>query len=90
MIGAENTRMTTNEVEAAALGMDAGARARLAQELLCSLEDLSAEEIDRLLNEEAVRRDAELDSGATSVRDADEVCRDALARFSVVNSRRKQ
>ena len=74
--------MTTNEVEAAALGMDAGARARLAQKLLHSLEDLSAEEIDRLWIEEAVRRDAELDAGSAKTRQADDVFRDALARFS--------
>ena len=74
--------MTTNEVEAAALELDAGARARLAEKLLRSLEDLSAEEIDRLWIEEAVRRDAEFNSGTARDRDADDVFRDALARFS--------
>jgi hypothetical protein len=74
--------MTTSEVEAAALEMDAGARAKLAQKLLRSLDDLSAEEIDRLWLDEAVRRDAELDSGAASTRDAADVFRDALGRLS--------
>lgn len=74
--------MTMSEVEAAALAMEAGARAELAQRLLRSLEDLSTEEIDRLWVEEALRRDAEFDSGNAKARDADDVFRDALARFS--------
>ena len=74
--------MTTNEVEAAALEMDASARARLADKLLHSLEDLSAEEINRLWAEEAVRRDAEFDAGTAKARDAEAVFRDALSRFS--------
>ena len=62
--------------------MDAPARAKLAEMLLRSLEDVSQEEIDRLWVEEALRRDAEFDSGTAKARDADEVFRDALARFS--------
>jgi len=73
--------MTTNELEAAALAMDAGARARLAEKLLRSLEDISEEEIERLWMEEAVRRDEEFDAGTAKARDADDVFRDALARF---------
>lgn len=74
--------MTTNEVEAAALEMDAGERARLAEKLLRSLEDLSQEEIDHLWIEEALRRDAEFASGTARARDAGDVFRDALSRFS--------
>lgn len=74
--------MTTNEIEAAALGMDAPARASLAEKLLRSLEDVSEEEIDRLWADEALRRDEELDSGNATARDADEVFRDLRARFS--------
>lgn len=74
--------MTTNEVEAAALEMDAGARAKLAERLLRSLEDVSQEEIDRLWAEEALRRDEELDSGNATARDAEDVFRDLRARFS--------
>jgi hypothetical protein len=74
--------MTMSEVEAAALAMEAGARAELAQKLLRSLEDLSAEEIDRLWVDEALRRDAEFDSGTAKARDAEDVFRDALSRFS--------
>jgi hypothetical protein len=74
--------MTMNEVEAAALALDAGRRARLAEMLLRSLEDVSQEEIDRLWAEEALRRDEELDSGNATARDAEDVFRDLRARFS--------
>lgn len=74
--------MTTNEVEAAALGLDSGERAKLAEKLLRSLEDLSEEEIDRLWAEEALRRDEELDSGRATARDSEDVFRDLRARFS--------
>ncbi len=74
--------MTTNEVEAAALAMDAGARAKLAEILLRSLEDVSEEEIGHLWAEEALKRDEELDSGNATARDAEEVFRDLRARFS--------
>lgn len=39
------------------------------------------EEIQRLWIEEALRRDAELDSGTASSRDAEDVFRDARARL---------
>jgi hypothetical protein len=74
--------MTMNEVEAAALALDAPARARLAEMLLRSLEDVAQEEIDRLWAEEALRRDEELDSGNAMARDAEDVIRDLRARFS--------
>jgi len=73
--------MTTNEIEAAALAMDPPARAKLAEMLLRSLEDVSHEEIDRLWAEEALRRDEELDSGSATARDAEDVFRDLRARF---------
>ena len=73
--------MTMNEVEAAALALDAPARAKLAEMLLRSLEDVSQEEIDRLWAEEALRRDEELDSGSATARDAEDVFRDLRARF---------
>jgi hypothetical protein len=74
--------MTMNEVEAAALALDAPARAKLAEMLLRSLEDVAQEEIDRLWAEEALRRDEELDSGNATARDAEDVIRDLRARFS--------
>ena len=74
--------MTMNDVEAAALALDAGRRARLAEMLLRSLEDVLQEEIDRLWAEEALRRDEELDSGNATARDAEDVFRNLRARFS--------
>jgi hypothetical protein len=75
-------KMTISEIEAAALNLDTDARAALVEKLLRSLGDLSQEEIDRLWVEEALRRDEELDAGTAKARDADDVFRDALARFS--------
>ena len=74
--------MTTEQVENEALKLKPEARAELAEKLLRSLEDLSDEDIQRLWAEEAVRRDAELDSGKASMRDAEDVFRDARARIS--------
>jgi len=74
--------MTTEQVESEALKLEPKARAELAEKLLRSLEDLSDEEIERLWVKEAIRRDAELDSGSASMRDAEDVFRDARARFS--------
>ena len=74
--------MTTEQVENEALKLRPEVRAKLAEKLLRSLEDLSDEEIQRLWAEEAVRRDAELDSGTASMRDAEDVFKDARARIS--------
>jgi hypothetical protein len=78
----EGSDMTTNEVEAAALALDAVSRAKLAELLLRSLDDGSEEEIARLWAEEALKRDEELDSGNATARDAEDVFRDARARLS--------
>jgi hypothetical protein len=74
--------MTTEQVENEALKLKPQERAELAEKLLRSLEDLSEEEIERLWVKEAIRRDAEIDSGSASMRDAEDVFRDARARFS--------
>jgi len=74
--------MTTEQVENEALKLRPEARAELAEKLLRSLEDLSDEDIERLWVAEAVRRDAELDSGTASMRDAEEVFRNARNRLS--------
>jgi len=74
--------MTIEQVENEALKLKPEARAELAEKLLRSLEDLSDEDIERLWAEEAVRRDAELNSGTASMRDAEDVFRDARARIS--------
>jgi hypothetical protein len=73
--------MTIEQVETEALKLEPQARTRLAQKLLRSLDDLSEKEIEQLWAEEAVRRDAEIDSGAASLRDAEDVFRDARSRL---------
>jgi len=74
--------MTIEQVENEALKLKPEARAELAQKLLRSLEDLSEEEIEQLWVKEAVRRDSELDSGSATMRDAEDVFRDARSRLS--------
>lgn len=74
--------MTVEQVETEALKLDPQARARLAEKLLRSLDYLSDQDIQQLWAEEAVRRDAELDSGAATMRDAEDVFRDARSRLS--------
>ena len=74
--------MSIEQIESEALKLNPKARAELAEKLLKSLEELSEEEIERLWAEEAIRRDAELDSGTATMRDAEDVFRDARARIS--------
>jgi len=74
--------MTNEQLENEALKLKPEARAELAEKLLRSLEDLSDEEIQRLWAEEAVRRDADLDAGRASMRDAADVFKEARARIS--------
>ena len=58
--------MTIDELKAEALRLQPEERAQLASELLVSLDDPSEVEVERLWLEEAVRRDADLDSGIAS------------------------
>ena len=58
--------MSLKELEAEAMKLDPKARARLADKLLESLENLSEEENTRLWAEEAQRRDAEMDINSGS------------------------
>jgi hypothetical protein len=74
--------MTIEQVENEALKLKPEARAELAQKLLASLEDLPEEELERLWAKEAIRRDAELDEGSATMRDAEDVFRDARSRIS--------
>jgi hypothetical protein len=73
--------MNTDELEAEALKLDPPGRARLAERLLASLEDLPADENARLWAEEAARRDAEWDQRTDTEQAADDVFRDARARL---------
>ena len=73
--------MSIDELEDAALQLDPKDRARLAERLLDSLEQLSAEENARLWAEEAQRRSDALDAGSLSKRAAEEVFHDARSRL---------
>jgi hypothetical protein len=73
--------MSTDDIEAAVLKLDAQARARLAKKLLESLEILSDEDNERLWTEEADRRDADWGSAPGSGRPATDVLRDARAKL---------
>lgn len=68
--------MTVEELRRAALALDLTDRARLASDLLSSLDDLSEGEIEQLWLEEAARRHDEVVSGAVETVPLDE----ALAR----------
>jgi hypothetical protein len=71
--------MSTEELENEALKLSPRDRARLAERLLESLENLTDEENDRLWAEEAARRDASW-SPATA-RPAADVLREARSRL---------
>jgi putative addiction module component (TIGR02574 family) len=73
--------MSIDEPEAAALKLEPKARARLAERLLDSLEELSPEENARMWAEEAQRRADALDAGTLTTRSAEDVFRDAQARI---------
>ena len=73
--------MSIDEVESAALNLAATQRARLAEWLLESLEQLSDEENAKLCAEEAVRRDQEWDTDPSVGRPARDVMRDAFAKL---------
>ena len=56
-------------------------RAKLAEKLLQSLEDLSDEENEELWAQEALRRHEEIDAGAVKARSGKEVFRNARSRL---------
>lgn len=74
--------MDLSKLEAEALKLSPGNRARLAEKLLASLESLSDEENEQVWLDEATRRDAELDADPSRGRPAAQVLRDARARLA--------
>ncbi len=76
-----NPTMSIDELEAEALKLDPPNRARLAEKLLASLEDLTAEENARIWAEEAARRDLAWDRNEEGARRAEGVVRDARNRL---------
>lgn len=73
--------MKLPDLEAEALKLPVGERARLAQTLLENLDTLSDDEHRHRWAEEAERRDAELEADPSRGRPADTVFRDARARL---------
>ncbi len=71
--------MGLEEIKTEALKLSAAARARLARDLLASLEAVPPVEIEQLWIAEAIRRDDELDQGAARLFPADEVLARARA-----------
>ncbi|MBU6404229.1 MAG: addiction module protein [Proteobacteria bacterium] len=71
--------MDPKTIEREALGLTPANRARLAHELLESLDTLSPAEIDELWLDEAERRLKELDDGRVQLVPAEEVYRKAQA-----------
>lgn len=73
--------MSIEEITTEALKLTPASRARLARDLLASLEALSAADLEQLWLEEATRRDAALDRGTATLRPAAEVLAQARARL---------
>ena len=73
--------MTLERLELEALKLKPGSRARLAEKLLQSLEDLTDEENQQLWAQEAFRRHEEIDTGAVKARPGKEVLRRARSRL---------
>ncbi|MGA7539279.1 MAG: addiction module protein [Steroidobacteraceae bacterium] len=71
--------MDIDALEREALKLPAEDRARLVRNLLDSLDELSAEELDRLWLEEASQRAAQIDAGEVELISAEEVDRKARA-----------
>ena len=73
--------MTVKEIEKQLLKLDPQIRARLAERLLHSLDELSEEENERLWAAEAFRRHRELAGGKTKGHPANEVFRQARTKL---------
>jgi Putative addiction module component len=73
--------MSIEEIEAEALKLDPKARAKLAEKLLESLEQLSDQENARLWAEEAERRDREWDAKSSAGKPARDVLKVARAKL---------
>lgn len=73
--------MTFSELERTALQLDTSSRARLAERLLASLDELPAGELEALWLDEAERRDLALERGELEAMPADDVFRELNARF---------
>ena len=66
-------RMNARMIEKEALDLPVDKRAKLAERLLESLDDLTEAEIEKLWLREAARRDAEIDEGKAQVVTSEEL-----------------
>ncbi|HTK80907.1 MAG TPA: addiction module protein [Bacteroidota bacterium] len=73
--------MTAKQIEKQLLKLDARSRAKLAERLISSLDDLSEAENEQLWAEEALRRHEELVNGKARSRPARDVFRSARAHL---------
>jgi putative addiction module component (TIGR02574 family) len=73
--------MKLAELEAEALKLDPQDRARLAERLLGSLEELPEAEVEALWLDEAERRDREVTEGRLKLIPGDEVLAELKSRF---------
>ena len=73
--------MDVKTLEAEVLKLDTQSRARLAERLLASLDELSEDEAAQAWAAEAQRRDAELDANPEQGRPAEDVVREARSRL---------
>jgi len=73
--------MSIDELTTEALKLSPASRARLARELLASLDTLSAADLEQLWLDEAIRREDELAHGTARLHPADEVMARARARL---------
>jgi hypothetical protein len=71
--------MDFESIEKEALSLNAQQRARLAQELLDSIDNLTPQELEALWLDEAERRAEEIDGGAAALVEGEEVARKARA-----------
>jgi hypothetical protein len=73
--------MTIKNIEKKILELNTKSRAKLANKLLSSLEDLTVAEIEKLWVEEALRRNDEISKGNVKLRSAEEVFNAARKRL---------
>ena len=73
--------MSIDEIKMEALKLNPASRARLARDLLASLDTLEAADLEQLWLDEAVRRDDEIDQGTARLQPADEVLARARAQL---------
>ena len=73
--------MTEKNIEKKVLELNVKSRAKLANKLLSSLEELSEKEIEKLWGEESIRRDEEISSGKIKLKPVEEVITASRKRF---------